>query len=73
MTTLTIGNLLELTQNVVYAMPARRVLLFSNVALQVDNDDAFGSSASISANASVEVAAAFVRCTTGTALVRVTA
>jgi len=73
MTTLTLGPVHSLTQNVIYALPARKSLLFSNAALQTDNDDAFGTASSISANTSTEVASGFVRCTTGTALVRVVA
>lgn len=72
-TTLTYGPVHTILQNVVYALPPRRSLLFSNTALQVSNDVAFATSASIAASTTVESAAGFVRCTTGNALVRVVA
>lgn len=67
---LLMGQITTLTQNVVYAMPGRGCLLFSNVALQQSNTSDFALNSAITALTTVETAAAYIRCTTGAAIVR---
>lgn len=67
--TILVGPGQTLLQNVVYALPARNVHLFSDTALQASNDVAFGASLAILANTAVQVSAAYVRCTTGNAII----
>jgi hypothetical protein len=68
---LLVGPITTLTQNVVYAMPGIQCLLFSNVALQQSNTSDFALNSAVAALTSVEIAAAYIRCTTGAAIVRV--
>lgn len=70
---LTIGPLHTLVQNEVYALPSKLVHVFSSVALQASNDPAFVASVAVAANTTVPVAAAFIRCATGAAIVRLVA
>lgn len=67
---LTIGPIQTLVQNTVYAMPGRGTFLFSNVALEGSNTSDFALKQTIAALTSVETAAAYIRCTTGAAIVR---
>lgn len=67
---LSLGPITTLTQNIVYTAPAKRALIFSNVALQVANDTSFTVPAAVTAATSTELAGGFVRSTTGTAIVR---
>ena len=69
MEVLTIGPRHTLTQNVVYALPARAVYVFADTACQVSHDSSFTSSQAISANTPTVGAGAFIRCTTGAAVV----
>jgi hypothetical protein len=57
------GPVFTLVQNQVYATPARACALFSNRDLDISNQSNFATSASIASNATVNVAAAFIRCT----------
>jgi hypothetical protein len=67
---LLVGPVQTLLQNQVYAKPARNVHIYSDTALQVSNDSTFSSNGTINANTNVQAAAAFIRCTTGNAVVR---
>jgi hypothetical protein len=69
--TLTLGPIHTLAQNVVYALPARAALIFSNVALQISNNTAFTVSQAVAASTPTEAVGGFVRSTTGAALVTV--
>lgn len=60
---LDIGYPQPLTQNVIYAMPAKRTTVHSSGALDVANDVAFTTNGTIAANTPTVCAAAFVRCT----------
>lgn len=74
MITLTIGPELTMTQNVVYALPARLVFIKSSAAIEVGDTSAATFGALTGANTTgVNVAGGFVRCTTGNAIVRVKA
>lgn len=66
---LTIGPPTTLTQNVVYALPARSVTVHSNAALQVSNVVAFTTSQAITANTPTKITGGFVRCTASDAIV----
>lgn len=67
-TSLKIGPVETMTQNVVYALPARQVRLMSSLAVDISLD---GSAWAALANATTgaDCTAAFIRCTTGNALV----
>ncbi len=67
---LTIGPIQTLVQNTVYAMPGRACALFSSLALEGSNNTDFVLKQTIAALTNVETAAAYIRCTTGAALVR---
>ena len=72
MLTLTLGRVNTLTQNTIYALPTgEEVGIYSDVGLEVSNDEAFTTIGSISAGVTVGCSATFVRSTTGTALVNV--
>lgn len=73
MTTLTIGPIHTLTQNVVYAMPPRNVRVQSNVALEISQDGTNFIALTGANTVGVDSSAAFVRSTTGNALVTVKA
>jgi hypothetical protein len=65
---LRIGPVETLTQNQVFALPARQVRVMSSLAIDVSLD---GSAWAALANATTgaDCTAAFVRCTVGTALI----
>lgn len=69
--TLLIGPLNSLTQNVIYAMPARKVKVSSNVQLQVSMTTTTTDFTNTSAVTEFECSAPFVRSTTGAAKVYV--
>jgi hypothetical protein len=64
---ISIGYPQPILQNVVYALPARRVLLFSDAAsptFVMANDFAFATSIPVVlTNGQAEIAAAFIKCT----------
>lgn len=69
--TLLIGPPNDLTQNVVYALPARMVFLTSSAALEICSGTVGGSFAALSGGTTgTNVSAGFVKCTTGSAVVR---
>ena len=65
---LTMGPLLTLLQNVVYALPACRVRLFTNTAaptVQQSNDPAFGTFVAVAfTDGAAELSGGFLRVTT---------
>lgn len=72
MTTLSAGVVYTLTQNQVYALPPRKVMLLSDTALEQNVvNSTTGWTALASSTTGVESAAAFVRCTSGNAVVSV--
>lgn len=73
MTTLLIGPANTLTQDVVYALPARLVHLTSDAALEVSATEGGGFAALSNATTGTFVSTGFVKCTTGSATVRVKA
>ena len=68
---LSAGPLYTVTQNQIYALPPKRVMIFSSLAAQVSNDIAFGASQAVTANTPLETSAAYFRCTAGASLVTV--
>lgn len=65
-----VGVPTTITQNVVYAMPARACVVTSSVALEISMDGSTFVAMAVSAtNAAPIVAAPFVRCTTANAVV----
>lgn len=66
-TAVLIGPVQTLTQNVVYALPARQVRVMSSIAVDISLD---GSAWAALANSTTgaDCTAAFVRCTTGSPL-----
>ncbi len=73
---LSIGPLITMTQNVVYALPRRRCKLYTNTAgatFQQSNDSTFASSTAVTlVEGGYEVSATFIRSTAGDALVSLT-
>ena len=68
---LSIGYVIPLTQNVVFALPSRRVLMFSDASVtptfQQSSLQAFTTSTTITlANGQAELAGGFIRVTTTT-------
>jgi hypothetical protein len=63
---LSIGYPQAMVQNQVYALPSRKVTVFATLACEVANDDAFAVKATVAAATPTDVAATFIRCTTGT-------
>lgn len=71
-TLLLIGPVQTLAQNVVYALPARKVRVQSDVAVEVSNTTNSGFVTLTGANTvGVETSAQFIRSTTGDAVVSV--
>jgi hypothetical protein len=70
MITLPIGRPTAIVQNTIYALPGRRVLLFSDAAAPTffqSNTEAFTASiAVVLANGQAELAGGFLRCTSAT-------
>lgn len=64
-----IGPLQTLTEDQVYALPARAVIVHSDLALEVANDTTFSTNGTITANTPTIVAGGFVRSTTNDATV----
>lgn len=70
-TTLLVGPPNALTEDEVYALPARLVWLTSTVALEYTAGTIGGTFAALTGSTTgVQVGAGFVRCTTAAALVR---
>jgi hypothetical protein len=59
-----------LTQDVVYALPSRGARIFTSLPLEVSNVVNFATFGTVDANATRNMAAGFVRSTTGNAVVR---
>lgn len=71
---LTIGPVHSLVQNQIYALPARRVLLYSDTVVEVSNTIGTTGFTTVAASTTgVQTSAAFIRCTSGVALVTVKA
>lgn len=68
---LSAGLIHTLVQDQVYALPAVKVTVQSSLALETANDTAFATNGTVAANTPTAVAAIFVRCTTGAAVVSV--
>ncbi len=69
--TLLIGPPNDLTEDVVYALPARQVFLHSTVALEICAGTVGGTFVALTTTTTgVVVGAGFVRCTTAAAVVR---
>ena len=70
-TLLTIGPPHTITQNVVYALPARRCLLMSSTSgIEQANDVAFTTPVALTlTSGQAEVAGGFIRCTTGNPII----
>jgi hypothetical protein len=66
-TQIRLGPVETLVQNQVYALPARQARLMSSLAVDVSLDNSTWS-ALANATTGADVTAAFVRCTTGAAL-----
>lgn len=72
--TVPIGRAFTLTQNSIYALPARKSTIFHDGSgtITVSNDVAFTASKALTlTNGQAETAAGFVKCTTGDAVVTV--
>ena len=67
---LTLGPLHALVQNQVYALPGRASYIFSDAALQISNDSAFGASQAVTANTPTVAAGSYVRCAVSAANVK---
>jgi hypothetical protein len=71
MTTLTIGPEHTLTQDVVYALPARLVFVKSSAAIEVADTSGGSFAALTGANTTgINCAGGFVRCTTASPTIR---
>jgi len=68
-----IGPTTTLTQNVVYALPARKVMVFSSLAVEHSYDGTTFDALTNAETLGAETAAAFIRCTGGAAVVTVKA
>jgi hypothetical protein len=64
-TLLTIGPAHAILQNVVYAMPARKVRVHSLAAVEISVDGAAWDALTNSETVGAEAASGFLRCTTG--------
>jgi hypothetical protein len=66
---ITVGRVLALTQNVVYALPAQRVLLFTDATtptIQQSLTEAFTANVAVTlSGGQAELAGGFIRCTSG--------
>lgn len=71
-TTLSAGPSHSILQNVVYALPPDTCYIFSDTALQISNDSAFGASQAVSANTPTLATGRYVRCAVSAAVVRLT-
>jgi hypothetical protein len=71
-TLIPLGVLTTLTEDVVYTLPSKRIIIYSDVALQTSNGIAFGSVGTVSANSATGADAMFVRCSTANANVLIT-
>lgn len=72
MVTALVVGLNSLAEDVIYALPAKRCLLFcaDTATLTVSNETDFNPSKTLTlTDGQVEVAAAFIQCTTGAAIV----
>lgn len=69
-TTLSAGPSHSILQNVVYAIPPGICYIYSDTALQISNDSAFGASQAVSANTPTLATGRFVRCAVSGAVVR---
>lgn len=67
--TLLVGPANHLTEDVVYALPARLVYLTSNVALQISNTAGGGFGALANSTSGTYVSGGFVQCSTAAAIV----
>lgn len=65
-TLLSVGYPQAMVQNQVYALPAVKVNVFATLACEIANDSAFAVKGTVAATTPTDVAAAFIRCTTGT-------
>lgn len=71
MTTLSVGTEQTMTQNEVYALPARLVFVKSSVAIEAADTSGGSFAALTGANTTgVNCAGGFVRCTTASATIR---
>jgi len=74
---ISIGPVTPLTQNVVYALPSKRVLLFTDgttPTLQQSNTSDFTANVAVTlVGGQIEVAGGFIRCTSGNVNVRAVA
>lgn len=70
--TLSAGLTYPILQNVIYALPPKKIALISDTALEQNVvSGTTGWTALVVANSTVETSAPFVRCTTGNAVVSV--
>lgn len=67
---LPVGSRAELAQNTVYSLPGRQTYIFSNAALEISNDSAFGAFQTVALNTPTLATGMFVRCTGSAAIVR---
>ena len=68
-TTLSAGQVHSLLQNVVYALPSNKVMIFSTTAISLGNTTSTTSMSLVAASTTgLETAAAFIACTTANTL-----
>lgn len=70
---LTIGPVHTLTQNIVYALPARRCLLYADAGTLTQSSDGTNFTAITLANQQAEVGGAFIKSTAGDTDIRLVA
>jgi len=68
-TLLTIGPIHTLTEDAIYALPARKVTVISSAVLEVSNDSTTGFASVATTTTGAELVSSFVRCTTANAVV----
>lgn len=70
---LTIGPVITLTQNVVYALPGRRCLFYADTGTFTQSSDGTNFTAITLTNQQAELAGAFIKSTAGDADIRLVA